>query len=204
MDREISMAYRVAANVITRRLSFALVIALCWGCSPSTPPADTSDANQTTAPPPPTESSPSEFDEATTADDSGKSSTKAPSETAERPPGSDPLVPQGITRNTTEGWWRIVFSINSSNDYPQDYSAGFLKIGRAPDGTYRLEELRTNNIINPAKAVSHNVTEKTVEIAFAYEDTKFDYAGTLDENVVRGNLQFESSRQNLVRLVPVA
>lgn len=134
-----------------------------------------------------------------TAGGDGPGEPKAAAE-PDRRPGEDPLVPRGTARATTEGWWRIVFSVQG-----QDYSAGFVKVGKAGDGSYRIEEVRTNDIINPAKATPESTaTDKTVRIFFAYEDNKFDYEGELADGVIRGNLQFASPRQNRVRLVPVA
>jgi hypothetical protein len=135
----------------------------------------------------------------TDAGDEGTDEPKPVIEPGKRP-GEDPLVPRGVVRATTEGWWRIVFSVQG-----EDYSAGFVKIGKADDGAYRVEEVRTNDIINPAKATPESTaTDKTVRIFFTYEDNKFDYEGELADNVIRGNLQFERPRQNRVRLVPVA
>ncbi|MBA3315958.1 MAG: thioredoxin family protein [Planctomycetota bacterium] len=118
------------------------------------------------------------------------------------PPGTDPLL-QGAPRRTTEGWWRMVLSVGGGEDYPNDYSAGFIKIGKTGDGKYQVEEVRTNDIVNPAKAVRSEATDKTVRIFFEHEENKFDYAGTLDEGIIRGTLQFSNPRQNLVRLTPV-
>lgn len=117
------------------------------------------------------------------------------------PPGVDPLL-IGKPRPDTAGWWRIVFSVPGRQDFPSDYSAGFVKIGKA-DGKYQVEEIRTNDIVNPAKAVKTEATDKSVQLFFEHEDTKFDYAGTLDGGIIRGTLQFNTPRQILVRLTPV-
>jgi len=118
------------------------------------------------------------------------------------PPGVDPLL-IGEPRPDTAGWWQIVFSVPGRQDFPSDYSAGFVKVGKAGD-KYQVEEIRTNNIVNPAKAVKTEATDKTVQLFFEHEDTKFDYAGTLDGGIIRGTMQFNSPRQILVRLTPVA
>jgi hypothetical protein len=118
------------------------------------------------------------------------------------PPGVDPLL-IGKPRPDTAGWWRIVFSVPSRQDFPNDYSAGFVKIGKAADGTYRVEEVRTNFIVDPAKVVKSEATDKTVRLFFEHNDLKFDYEGTLEGGIIRGTLQFNSPRQNLVRLTPV-
>ena len=113
------------------------------------------------------------------------------------PPGVDPLVPEGIARETTEGWWRIVFSVNGN-----DYSAGFLHVTKDEQGQFKVAEVRTNDIVNPATPVRSEATDTTVRVFFEHEQNKFDYAGTLADNVIRGNLQFSTPRQNLVRLIP--
>lgn len=136
------------------------------------------------------------------AGDSSKSEGSDRPEKAETkkdvPPGSDPLVPASANRTDTTGWWRIVFSVNGD-----DYSAGFVKIGKADGGKFQVEEVRTNDIINPAKTVHQEATDKTVRIDFADGENKFDLSGTLEGNVIRGNVQFHSPRQMLARLVPV-
>ncbi|HEX6985432.1 MAG TPA: hypothetical protein VF170_08645, partial [Planctomycetaceae bacterium] len=153
-------------------------------------PGETETGGDT--PPPPADVLPSPAETAAT---DGEKPQAAP---RQLPPGADPLVPEGVTRETTEGWWRIVFSVNGN-----DYSAGFVRIGKDEGGAFKVEEVRTNDIINPAKPVQTDATAETVHIAFRHEDNEFDYVGALDGNVIRGNLQFEHPRQNLVRLVPV-
>lgn len=159
----------------------------------SATPARESGAPQDAAPPAPP-------DFPATGTETGAGDAKPVIEPRDATPGADPLVPKGMARDTTEGWWRIVFTVQD-----QDYSAGFVKIGKAEGGKARVEEVRTNDIVNPAKATAASeATDKSVRIFFEYEDNKFDYVGELAESVIRGNLQFASPRQNRVRLVPVA
>ncbi len=133
-----------------------------------------------------------------TGDDIATAEDEAPKNV---PPGVDPLL-TGKPRPDTAGWWRIVFSVPGRQDFPSDYSAGFVKISKA-DGKYQVEEIRTNNIVNPAKAVKMEATDRTVQLFFEHEDLKFDYEGRLDGGIIRGTLQFNSPRQILVRLAPV-
>lgn len=114
-------------------------------------------------------------------------------------PGDDPLVPAGMKRPTTEGWWRIVFSVNGN-----EFSAGFLEIAKNDAGKLAVQEIRTNSVINPAKLVRGEATDKAVRLFFEDgTENRFDFEGTLQDNVIRGNLQFLTQRQNLVRLVPI-
>src|SRR5690606_14005566 len=82
-------------------------------------------------------------------------------EPADLPPGTDPLVPAGVTRPTTEGWWRIIFSVNGN-----EHSAGFLEIAKDDAGKLAVGEVRTNSVINPAKIVRSDVTDTTVALFF--------------------------------------
>lgn len=127
------------------------------------------------------------------------SSDVAEAAPAEVPPGADPLVPASAQRQTTEGWWRIVFGVNGN-----DYSAGFLQVVKDDAGNLSVAEIRTNDIVNPAMLVNSEATDETLQLFFEQDsDNQFDFAGSLQDNVIRGNLQFSSQRQILVRLVPI-
>lgn len=211
-------------NVVVTSLGLLLAVGLTFtvgGCSQNEPSpqgeasadADAKEAEGAVAgeiAPPTAESLASEGSQRTESQDESPLVQTSGEEVAEKvdqkeaKPGEDPLVVGREIRQTTEGWWRIIFSVESRNDqYPQDYSAGFIKIGRGDQGKYVVEEVRTNDIINPAKPTQQsNATDQTVRLFFETEDVKFDYAGTLAEGVIRGNLQFSNPRQNLVRLIP--
>lgn len=209
----VSARCAASAPFVLSGLLAAFLLATTSGCQENQAPTDESKAVAEEPAP-----APAEDEESGTSGDSGEAartggpatagqaaSATPSAEAVENPfalpreatPGVDTLVPEGVTRETTEGWWRIVFGFRGT-----DVNAGFVKFGKT-DGEYRLEEIRTNDIINPAKVVDSQVTDKSVRIFFAHEDNKFDYAGDLADNVVRGNLQFATPRQERVRLVPV-
>ena len=215
MERKLSNARGMFGGLFL--LVAMLILA---GCEPAEDPKAAESANPTAmndsqtapavAPTPETEKQPAPTGEmaAPASKDAPSESSQGDQESAAKPEGDDPKKTTAKTlptRQTTEGWWRILFSLPSNEDeLVHDFSAGFVKIGKADDG-YAVEELRANQIISPAELTEKSTaTDQSVQLFFQYEDLRFNYAGKLQQGRILGNLQFEQPRQNIVRLVPVA
>lgn len=133
----------------------------------------------------------------------GQTGNPMPSSTA-TPPAEKAASQASTPRSTTEGWWQILFSMPSLEDgLVHDFSAGYVRIAKDGDA-YVIGELRKNDIFGPAElAEESGATADSVTMRFSHQDIQFDFLGKLVDGVVRGNIQFNQPRQNLVRLEPV-
>ena len=216
MERKLSKAARMVGGLLL--LAAMLILS---GCEPAeapeaAEPAETAAANGSETAPAVAPAPEANKESAPTQKLANPTPKAASSDSPQSMPESEPAAkpkddaPEKTTaktlptRQTTEGWWRILFSLPANEDgLVHDFSAGFVKIGKTDDG-YAIEELRANQIISPAELTDKSTaTDQSVQLFFQYEDLQFNYAGHLQEGLVLGNLQFDRPRQNIVRLAPV-